>query len=244
MEWTTRRSAVRAGGSTAILGALILAFLPGGRAAAQGPEGAFRLLTFEAGESGPRLGATRGDGDREIVDVHNAILYLYRTDASAAGSLPPIPIDMKALIEAGDVPIQAVRSLYDSVARLRSSGALTEPGGEQRVFHPPSGIRYLPPITNPAKVLSLAGAYQRRQADGTPGGFDAAEYPSFFFKSPSSLTGHETDINLWGLLTTGVHEPEFALVIGREARAVPAAEALDYVVGYTMINDVSSGDLP
>ncbi len=244
MESKTRWSAVRAGSSAALLGTLILACLPGGEAAGQGPEGIFRLLTFETGDSGPRLGATRGDGDQEIVDVHNAILYLYRTDAMAAGSLPPIPIDMKSLIEAGEAPIEAVRSLYDSVAQLRASGDFAEPGGEHRVFHPPSGIRYLPPVGNPSKVLSLAGAYQRRQADGTPGNFDAAEYPSFFFKSPASLTGHETDINLWGLLTTGVHEPEFALVIGREARAVSASEALDYVVGYTMINDVSSRDLP
>ena len=228
----------------ALLGALVLGLLPAAGAAAQGAGGVFRLLTFEAGESGPRLGATRGEGEAEIVDVHNAILHLYRTDAAEAGSYPPIPVDMRSLIEAGEVPIRAVRSLHDRVAALRASGDFSEPGGAQRVFHPPSGIRYLPPITNPSKVLSLAGAYQRRQADGTPGNYDAAEYPSFFFKSPASLTGHGTEINLWGLLTTGVHEPEMALVIGREARAVPASEALDYVVGYTMINDVSSRDLP
>ncbi len=92
--------------------------------------------------------------------------------------------------------------------------------------------------------MSLAGAYQRRGPDGTPGNYDNVEYPSFFFKSPASLTGHETDINLWGLLTTGVHEPEFAVVIGRTARAVPASEAMDYVVGFTSMNDVSSRDLP
>lgn len=244
MDWKTGWRAVRTGSSGALLAALILTWLPAGEAAGQEPAGVFRLLTFAVGDSGPRLGATRGDGDREIVDVHNAILYLYQTDAAAAGSLPPIPIDMRSLIEAGEVPIQAVRSLHDSVTGLRASGDFTEPGGTQRVFHPPAGIRYLPPIGNPSKALSLAGAYQRRQADGTPGSYDAAEYPSFFFKSPASFTGHETDINLWGLLTTGVHEPEFALVIGREARAVPASEALDYVVGYTMINDVSSRDLP
>ena len=201
----------------------------------------FRLLTFDVGNSGPRLGATRGSGDQDIVDVHNAITYLYRSGAS---DLPAIPIDMRSLIEAGDVPIQGVRDLYGRITRARASGGFVEPGGNRRVFHPASGVRYLPPVTNPSKILGLAGAYQRRQADGTPGGFDAAEYPSFFFKSPASLTGHESNINLWGLLTRGVYEPEFALVIGRTARAVPASEALDYVMGYTMANDVSSRDLP
>jgi len=229
----------------AILAALALStlMLDPGRAQQAG-DGTFRLLTFEVAGSGPRLGTTRGNGDRDIVDVHNAIAYLYRSGAPEAGTLPAIPIDMRSLIEAGDVPIRGVRSLHDTMARIRASGSFVEPGGSQRVFHPPGSVEYLPPIPNPSKVMSLAGAYQRRNADGTPGNYDNVEYPSFFFKSPASLTGHETDINLWGLLTTGVHEPEFAVVIGRTARAVPASEAMDYVVGYTMMNDVSSRDLP
>jgi 2-keto-4-pentenoate hydratase/2-oxohepta-3-ene-1,7-dioic acid hydratase in catechol pathway len=212
---------------------------------AQQADGAtFRLLTFASGDSGPRLGATRGDGQRDIVDIHNAIASLYRIDAPAISTLPPIPIDMRSLIEAGDVPLQATKTIYDTVTRLRAAGELTERGGSQRVFYPPSAVEFLPVIPNPSKVMSLAGAYQRRQADGTPGNYDDAEYLSFFFKSPESLAGHSADINLWGLLTTGVHEPEFALVIGKTARAVPASEALDYVVGYTIMNDVSSRDLP
>lgn len=229
----------------AIVGALSLCvFWSSAPVAQETGDATFRLLTFEVGDSGPRLGTTSGDGDQEIVDVHNAIAYLYRSGAPEAGTLPAIPIDMRSLIEAGDVPIQGVRSLHETMTRIRTSGNFTEPGGDQRVFHPPTGVEYLPPVPNPTKVVSLAGAYQRREADGTPGNYDNAEYPSFFFKSPASLTGHETDINLWGLLTTGVYEPEFALVIGRTARAVPASEALDYIVGYTMMNDVSSRDLP
>ncbi|HEY5622777.1 MAG TPA: fumarylacetoacetate hydrolase family protein [Gammaproteobacteria bacterium] len=203
----------------------------------------FRLLTFEVAGSGPRLGATRGDGEADIVDVHNAIAYLYRAGSDAVRSLPPIPVDMRSLIEAGDAPIAAVRTLHDTMTELRESGEFAEPGGGRRVFHPPTSVRYLPPLSSPSKVLSLAGAYQRTQPDGTPGAWDDVEYPSFFFKSPASLTGHGADINLWGLVTTGVHEPEFAIVIGRTARAVSASEALDYVVGYTIMNDVSSRDL-
>ncbi len=40
--------------------------------------------------------------------------------------------------------------------------------------------------------------------------FDNVEYPSFFMKPPTSMTGHESEINLEGLLTNGVHEPERA----------------------------------
>ena len=221
-----------------------LALAPASLPAQQDDGGTFRLLTFASGNSGPRLGATRGDGQADVVDIHNAIGFLYRIDAPEISSLPPIPIDMRALIEAGDVPLQATKTIHDTVVRLRAAGRLTERGGSQRVFFPPSAVEYLPVIPDPSKIMSLAGAYQRRQADGTPGNYDNAEYLSFFFKSPESLTGHGADINLWGLLTTGVHEPEFAIVIGKTARAVPASEALDYVAGYTIMNDVSSRDLP
>lgn len=222
----------------------VIVLVSGQLFAHQSADTTFRLLSFEVANSGPRLGTTRGNGDQDIVDVHNAMTYLYASDAPEAHNLPAISIDMKSLIEAGDLPIQAARSLHDTMTTIREMGDFKESGGERRVFHPPESIGYLPPIAAPSKVISLAGAYQRTSPDGTPGAWDDVEYPSLFFKSPTSLTGHGTDINLWGLLTTGVYEPEFAIVIGRKARAVSAAEALDYVVGYTMMNDVSSRDLP
>jgi len=61
-----------------------------------------------------------------------------------------------------------------------------------------------------------AGAYQRRNPDSTPGNYDNVEFPSVFLKPPSSLTGHNTDINLAGLPTRGVYEPECAVIICRD----------------------------
>ena len=46
----------------------------------------FRLLTFAAGRSGPRLGATVGNGEQDIVDVHNAVLYLLKSGATEAAN--------------------------------------------------------------------------------------------------------------------------------------------------------------
>lgn len=204
----------------------------------------FRLLTFEVGDSGPRLGTTRGNGEQDIVDVHNAALYLTRIGAPEASALAPIPIDMRSLIEAGDESVTAVKTVHAAITRLRDSGSFTEPGGAQRVFHPPTSVAYLPPIPNPSKILAGAGAYQRKNPDGTPGNYDNVEFPSFFLKPPSSLTGHDTDINLAGLLTRGVYEAECAVIIGKRAKFVPESEVMDYIFGYTNFNDMSSRDLP
>jgi 2-keto-4-pentenoate hydratase/2-oxohepta-3-ene-1,7-dioic acid hydratase in catechol pathway len=204
----------------------------------------FRLLTFAVGDSGPRLGTTRGNGEQDVVDVHNALLYLMRSRAPEVSGLSPIPIDMRSLIEAGDESVRSVKTVHDTITRLRTSGSFTEPGGSARVFHPPGSFTYLPPIPNPTKILGGAGAYQRRNADGTPGDYDAVEFPSFFLKPPSSMTGHLADINLAGLLTRGVYEPEFAAIVSRRAKFVPQSEVMEYIFGYTIFNDVSSRDLP
>ncbi len=204
----------------------------------------FRLLTFEVGNSGPRLGTTRGNGEQEVVDVHNAILQLIKAQAPELKGLAPIPPDMRSLIEAGAPSIAAVRTVHDAITTLKAGAAFTEPGGSHRVFYPERGIKYLPPVINPSKVYGAAGAYLRKNADGTPGGFDNVEFPSLFLKPPSSLTGHESEINLEGLLTKGVQEPEMAVIIGKLARNVSVADAMDYVMGYTILNDVSSRDLP
>jgi 2-keto-4-pentenoate hydratase/2-oxohepta-3-ene-1,7-dioic acid hydratase in catechol pathway len=203
----------------------------------------FRLLTFEVGASGPRLGTTRGGGEQEVVDLQNALVYLARTNAPEIRGLAPVPPDMRSLIEAGPASIAAARAVHDAISRIKASGKFTEPPAPQRVFYAPQSIKYLPPVPNPSKVFGGAGAYQRRNADGTAGSYDNVEYPSFFLKPPSSLTGHETEINLDGLVTTGVHEAELAVVIGKTARDVSEAEAMDYVMGYTILNDVSARDL-
>ena len=193
----------------------------------------FRLLTFTT-EGTPRLGATQGNGAMDIVDIHHAVRYLMQEQSDTA-ALAYIPADMKTLIEAGSDSIAQVRRVYESITRLKSSGGFSEPGGDQRVFYPPTSVRYLPPVPNPSKVLGLAGAYPRE---------DLPEYPSAFSKTVSALVGHEEAIDLAGLVTVGVHEPEFALVIGKKARNVSEADAFDYIVGYTILNDITARDLP
>ncbi len=195
----------------------------------------FRLVTFaSAGDS--RLGATQGEGQADIVDVHHAIQYLMREQPGAVRNLPYIPADMKTLIEAGSESIRAVRNVYQTITRLKASAGFTEPGGAERVFHPATSVGLLCPVPNPSKVFGMAGNYAR---EGDP-----PEYPSAFLKSVSALVGHEEVIDLAGLVTVGVHEPELALVIGKRTRNVPEAQALDYVVGYTIVNDITARDLP
>ncbi|MFI7061040.1 fumarylacetoacetate hydrolase family protein [Kribbella sp. NPDC050124] len=73
---------------------------------------------------------------------------------------------------------------------------------------------------------------------------DRPEHPTFFTKGPDTVIGPYDDI-AWdpAISTKWDYEAELALVIGRTGRNIPAADALEYVWGYTLANDVSQRDL-
>jgi 2-keto-4-pentenoate hydratase/2-oxohepta-3-ene-1,7-dioic acid hydratase in catechol pathway len=203
---------------------------------AQAPTGTFRLATFDA-NGDARLGATVGNGENDLLDVHNGIRYLLQSGAPEAQSLPYVPADMRTLAGAGPRATAAIRQVYQLLAARKAAGTLKDPGGQYRVFYPASGVKFLAPVTNPSKIYGFAGNYPREGDLANP------KFPSSFFKSVASLAGHGDTIDLAGLVTRGVHEPELSLVINRRAKNVSEQEALRHVFGYMICNDVSSRDL-
>ena len=75
-------------------------------------------------------------------------------------------------------------------------------------------------------------------------GYEKDDAPSVFMKGPSTIIGPGENIVLppRSMSTHVEHEAELAIVIGK-ARFVSAAEATDYILGYTCANDVSARDL-
>ena len=72
---------------------------------------------------------------------------------------------------------------------------------------------------------------------------DLPKEPLFFIKPATALNDHEGEIR-YPIISRNVHhEAELAVVIGRKAKHVKAAEANDYVFGYTCANDVTARDI-
>src|SRR5262245_3450030 len=203
---------------------------------AQAPAPIFRLATFEV-NGDQRLGATSGNGENDVLDVHNGIRYLMQAGAPEAQNLPYVPADMRTLVSAGPRATAAIRQVYQALSARRAAGTLKDPGGQQRLFYPHTAVKFLSPVTNPSKIYGFAGNYPREGNLANP------KFPSSFFKSVASLGGHGDIIDLAGLVTTGVHEPELSLVINRRAKHVSEANAFDYVFGYKVCNDVSAREL-
>ena len=74
-------------------------------------------------------------------------------------------------------------------------------------------------------------------------GLNVPEEPVIFFKPPSGIIGPEAAIIRPPKATRVDYEGELGVVIGKQAKDVPEAEALDYVFGYTCFNDVTERDM-
>jgi len=95
-------------------------------------------------------------------------------------------------------------------------------------------VRLLAPCV-PTKIVCVGRNYL---AHAEELGNEVPENPLLFFKPPSAVIGPEEAIVL--PKSDVVHfEAELAVVIGRRCRHVPAEEALDVILGYTCMNDVS-----
>jgi 2-keto-4-pentenoate hydratase/2-oxohepta-3-ene-1,7-dioic acid hydratase in catechol pathway len=99
----------------------------------------------------------------------------------------------------------------------------------------------LAPVPRPGKIVAIGRNYREHIEEE---GADRPTAPLIFAKWPSSVIGHGAEIRWDPELATQVdYDAELAVVIGRSARRVAESEALDYVLGYTCLNDVSARDI-
>jgi 2-keto-4-pentenoate hydratase/2-oxohepta-3-ene-1,7-dioic acid hydratase in catechol pathway len=174
-----------------------------------------------------RLGLAVGDIVYDVAEFARA--------AKAAGSAPPAWLldadNTLTVIEGGDPALNEIRLLMDD-PKLRGDRSVA-PG------YSLDKIEFLP-ATYPSKILAIGRNYFDHAIEG---GAAPPEAPLLFNKLPNSLSAHGASIVLPGISEKVDYEAELAVIIGRRAKRVSEAAALDYVFGYTLINDVSARDL-
>ena len=116
-----------------------------------------------------------------------------------------------------------------------------EPGSAhgQVSSYPLDAIEFLPAVY-PQKILAIGRNYVDHAIEG---GAEPPKAPLIFNKLSNSLSAHDAPIVLPTISSQVDYEAELAVIIGRNAKRVDEAAALDYVFGYTLINDVSARDL-
>lgn len=92
----------------------------------------------------------------------------------------------------------------------------------------------------PGKIMALGLNYRDHAEEF---GLDLPAEPLVFMKPPSAVIGPGETIVCPKMSRRIDYEAELAVVIGRRAKDVPRDRALDYVLGYTCLNDVTARDL-
>ncbi|MGH2482231.1 MAG: fumarylacetoacetate hydrolase family protein, partial [Ktedonobacteraceae bacterium] len=109
----------------------------------------------------------------------------------------------------------------------------------QRVFQATS-VELGPPIPDPDKIICIGVNYADHASEA---GIAQTEVPLFFAKFRNSLTGPTSPIRLPSVSNQIDYEGELAVIIGTRCKEVSEQEALQYVAGYTIMNDVSARDV-
>ncbi|HSS19344.1 MAG TPA: fumarylacetoacetate hydrolase family protein [Pyrinomonadaceae bacterium] len=105
---------------------------------------------------------------------------------------------------------------------------------------PIASINLVAPVA-PSKIVCVGRNYREHAAEL---GNKMPDEPLLFLKAPSALIGNGDCIQLPPQSQQVEHEGELGVVIGRTARNLAEAEdPLDYILGYTCVNDVTARDL-
>jgi len=138
---------------------------------------------------------------------------------------PQLPTTVRGLLEADALPAVT--------AAVEGADVSTAPGLDD--------VELCAPLPQPGKIICLAGNYQEHiREEGGPGKDKATSPPHLFMKPTTTVLPPNGTMPYPSITDQLDHEIELGVVIGRFAKDVAEADALAYVTGYTICNDVSS----
>ena len=185
-----------------------------------------RLVTFTAANGPPRIGVRVG---HRVLDIEAAS----RVDGE------PLPATMKALLREGRGKLSRVQAL--------AKAAQAQAGRFSGAMHEERAIRFLPPVPDLDKFLCVGKNYRAHLEELKKHDLikEMPEEVTGFVKLHSSLTGHETKVVKPEAVKRLDYEPELVFVIGRRVLGFDKAndDPWDYVVGVTVLNDLTDRDM-
>lgn len=147
-------------------------------------------------------------------------------DLKAAGLPVDETGDLLRIVRGGDAMLERVREAINSATRRAIDL---------------DDVTLTAPLHNPSKIIAVGLNYIDHCEEAK---LPVPKEPVLFSKWPNSITGPYDDLSWPEDVTREVdYEVELGVVIGRRGRNISEKDALDYVCGYTVVNDVSARDL-
>lgn len=184
-----------------------------------------RLVTFCVGPAGPaRAGVRVG---HRVLDI----------EAASRVKGEPLPSSVRALLAAGRGALARVQAL--------AKAATTEARSFSHAMLEERAIRLLPPVPDADKFLCVGKNYRQHLDELVKTDLikEIPKEPTAFVKLNSCLVGQDAKVARPEGIVRLDYEPELVFVIGRRALGVKKADAMDYVAGVTILNDLTCRDL-
>ena len=183
-----------------------------------------KLLTYKTQDTEPRLGFIHNN---QVIDMQ---------DFGEISNFP-LPNDMLELIDMGFEIIAEITEMIDE----------TPENFFEEIAYEMNEVTILAPIEKPRKnIIGIGLNYTEHVAESARTLDTTGKLPTkpiIFSKPPTTVTATNTEIIKNTKLTSQLDwECELAVIISKKGKYVPKSEALDYVFGYTVINDISARD--
>jgi 2-keto-4-pentenoate hydratase/2-oxohepta-3-ene-1,7-dioic acid hydratase in catechol pathway len=159
-------------------------------------------------------------------------LVTYRTDRGDRAGI----LREDTVIDAWDALGGGGESVRELLAAERVSD-LEGAGGETL---PLTSVELLAPVPDPEKIIGLGLNYRSHAEEA---GQELPASPVIFGKWANALIGPDATVPIPAASEKVDFEAEVAFVVGRPAKDVSEADAMDHVAGYTLLNDLSARDL-
>lgn len=183
-----------------------------------------KLLTYKTQDTEPRLGFLHNN---QVIDMQ---------DFGDISNFP-LPNDMLELIGMG----------FEIIAEITELVADTPDEFFEEISYELDEVTFLAPIEKPRKnIIGIGLNYTEHVAESARTLDTTGKLPTqpiIFSKPPTTVTATNTEVIKNTKLTQQLdYECELAVIISSKGKYVPKSEALDYVFGYTIINDISARD--
>lgn len=183
-----------------------------------------------------RVGALVGEQVFDLNNGYAAILNEGGEPSAYPLAAALVPSEMGSFLQKGE---EAIAKASEVISYLQSNPEKQGPNGEKLVYAL-SDVKLKAPIQKPGKIVCVGLNYLDHCEET---GMDVPKSPVIFSKYSNAVIGPDEDILLPVNSSEPDYEAEFAFVIGKKAKKVSKEEAMDYVAGYTIVNDVSARDI-
>ncbi|KGM46225.1 fumarylacetoacetate hydrolase family protein [Neobacillus niacini] len=174
--------------------------------------------------------------ENQVIDLN----YAYQAQLKAEGKYrfeaiakAYVPENTDELYQGGKESLQLAQNAIDFISANPESF-------DKKVIYNIEEVKVEAPVQKPGKIICVGHNYREHILEM---GREIPSNPVIFAKFANTILGPEDDIPFYPISDQLDYEAEFTFVVGKQARNVSEEDALDYVAGYTITNDVTYRDI-